>query len=256
MLSPSSPIPIKSPKSRDPAPPPTPMSSPSASEHTVPDRKGIEEVCAQAKDPAIRRRKPAFFAPFYNSVIRYLQNGRMSPPPFQVHPPRSFDFNTVWNTPPLFIDTNITFHDPPEIETTFESVLFRINLYPDAALRLFMDQPDLVLTPETTLIFRKFDAKHNRYLIEYCQWIDNHKAYLKVVGLTEEGERHRFDDPYFPSFILIIPVCLIGHLPILSIAHDYINAEAYNSVYKDGDGNRILCKICGLRNSVPIPVPA
>ena len=80
-----------------------------------------------------------------------------------------------------------------------------------------MDQPDLVLTPETTLFFRKYDIKRNHYLIEYCQWIDNHKAYLKVVGLTAEGERHRFDDPYFPSFILIIPVCLIGHLPILSI---------------------------------------
>ena len=187
-----------------------------------------------------------YFYPYRQAVSQCFRNGRMQSPLFRAFPPRdvSADLTDIWKIDPTIIDSSIVLRQGPDIETAFEDTPFRVQLFPSDALNLLNQGQLFPLNPSTTFVFREMDAKDNRYLIDYCQWIYNHRAFLKVSGITSEGTRIRSDDPWFPSFIFMIPVCLIGNIPILSGVFPYIRAEAYSPWYANSEGEMIKCRIC------------
>ena len=187
-----------------------------------------------------------YFYPYRQAISLCFRNGRMQSPLFRAFPPRdvSADLTDIWNKEPTIIDSSLVLRQGPDIETAFEDTPFRVQLFPRDALNLLNQGQLFPLNPSTTFVFQEMNAEDNRYLIDYCQWIHNHRAFLKVSAITSKGTRIRSDDPWFPSFIFIIPVCLIGNIPILSRVFPYIQAEAYSPWYANSEGEMIICRVC------------
>jgi hypothetical protein len=153
---------------------------------------------------------PSFFFTFYhqfftNETIPFepIEDETQLPLPFRTYNHPTFTkWDDIWNTPPIELDTDII--PNPTIDFLFQSVLYRLSL--DSTY--FFNQEFCTIRQGTTFTFKGYDHKDVRFVVEWLQWTHEHSAYLKVVAMTANGQHIPYFDPDYPSFILIIPLCL------------------------------------------------
>lgn len=180
--------------------------------------------------------------PSFTDLFRLpLDNKPKTFPPFQVYEPPFFqDLKSLWKVPPIIL--NGTRIPRPILEPQFHSASYRLHLYPDNIADI---DRNLLIKQGTTIVFS--DTRNLpswfRFVVEWCQWVENHMAYLKVVGISVTGERYPYDDPQYPSFILVVPIC-ITHVPIPPSSFHYLNISAYQESLKPSNGGPNSCKIC------------
>ena len=114
------------------------------------------------------------------------------------------NWNDIWAKPPLSLDPELI--DNPTIEFAFHSTLFRLRL--DSFYFTGINK-DFRIRQGTTIEFKGYKNPDIRFIVEWCHWIDRHNAYLKVVGIDLEGHFFPPTDPDFPTFMLIVPECLV-----------------------------------------------
>jgi len=151
---------------------------------------------------------PSYFKTFYDHLYLSLD---YIPSQFTLEAPLPFPFlsyrhpfwtgrEEVWNRPPLIID-------PEEItllpESIFQHALFRITL---SAKYLSNVIDVLPISQGSTITFRGYPSSERRHVVEWCQWIKEDLAYLKVTGITHLMHPIPHNDPYHPSFILVVPL--------------------------------------------------
>ena len=64
-----------------------------------------------------------------------------------------------------------------------------------------------VISQGNTFVFKGHTNPYVRHIVEWCQWQDQDRAYLKLVGMTASGRFFPYNDPNHPSFILVVPRC-------------------------------------------------
>ena len=159
-------------------------------------------------DKARSTPEPSYFNTFYNhlySSINYI------PSQFTLEAPLPFPFlsyrhpfwtsqNEVWDRIPLVIDPDeIT----PLPESLFQNTFFRITLSAEYLSNVIDVLP---ITQGSTITFRGYPSLERRHVVEWCQWIKEDLAYLKVTGITHRMHSIPYNDPYHPSFILVVPL--------------------------------------------------
>jgi hypothetical protein len=170
--------------------------------------------------PTSQRENPTSHLPSYFSYIYYELYIQNNITPDQItmeersHPtlrtyehPRWINWDNIWNTSPIvFNPDNITI----EIENTFHSALYRVTTSSES----IVDLPNFVTFRQgTTITFKGFESPYDRHIVEWCQWMDDHTAYLKVIGIRPSGVPIPWNDNDYPSFILEVPAC-IANVPI------------------------------------------
>ena len=163
-----------------------------------------------AKEKA-RREISSFFYPYYlvlsdrlRAPASQLGPEFLTPPPFRTYPHPSFSNEEIWETPPLPLVLN-----PNELpsmfpEISFHSALFRINFTSSDYLdKISFEFP---LRQGSMIVFQGYNNTQHRHVVEWCQWIQEGQAYLKVVGIDRDLKFVSYNDPCFPSFILIVPI--------------------------------------------------
>ena len=126
-----------------------------------------------------------------------------TPPPFQTYPHPLFpNKKELWNISPMILDPSRL----PDLfpEATFHSALFRLDLTSTD----YLDKVPFIfpLRQGSTIVFQGFENTQTRYIVEWCQLIQEGRKYLKVTGLDRSFNFIPYNDPYFPSFILILPI--------------------------------------------------
>jgi hypothetical protein len=117
-------------------------------------------------------------------------------------------WNTIWKSKPFVLDPiNIPV---PVIESTFHGALLRIQLTEE-----HLPPTAPLLIQGTTIVFEGDEFSDNRYVVEWCEKIENQNAYLKVVGMDKNRYPHPYNDPRYPTFILVVPSCrsAVAHQP-------------------------------------------
>ena len=140
----------------------------------------------------------------HETIPRRLESERDSPPTFQTYEhPFWFDWKTVWDKPPVMFDPIHVFKITAE--NAFHSALFRLSITGNCII----DRSNFVAFQQgTTIAFKGYDYSFARHIVEWCQWTDDHIAYLKVVGIDSSGRTFSWKDPDYPTFILEIPACI------------------------------------------------
>jgi hypothetical protein len=190
----------------------------------------------------------SYFFQFYNKFISNTDSRALKPIPTNKLPlnrreyehPKWGNWETIWSTPPIILHSPIIWD--PIIETQFESTLFRLRLTSEYLAGM---HNGLILQQGTTLAFSGYDHSSARFIVEWCQQISysNHDAYLKVVGIDVTGKYFSYNDPDFPSFILIVPICTV-QVPYPTPAI-YLNHPISTRSLKEKKENCKVCWLCG-----------
>jgi hypothetical protein len=114
------------------------------------------------------------------------------------------DWNEIWAAPPMTIATELVYN--PSLEPVFKSALFRLTIT-SSYFRITKDET--IFRQGTTLEFDGFNHTQTRFVVEWCQRVNIHDAFLKVVGFYSDGTPRPYSDPDFPSFILKVPLCTV-----------------------------------------------
>jgi len=225
----------------------TPASSPTTTGVPIEEELArLGKECLPKREPAVYTRPPTYFSPYRHIITNDFHEGQVQALQFKSYPLRDVTeiFDELWANEPTIIDTTKVLNYQPEAESFFEGIPFRVTAHLRDAWTLCQSTELFPLHQASTFVFRKQDVDHTRYFVEYCQWIQDHKAYLKVSGLTAKGEKVPPTDPSFPSFIFIVPACLIGWIPIEPTIQGIITREPWSSIYVDSDGKEVPCMIC------------
>jgi len=210
---------------------------------SLPEPNPVSKKQGRSYSEAAKTQPHPFLSPYFNLLKTAITI--LSPQIFNQifktshtheHPPFVKDWERIWTTPPILIDPSKL--DGPILETEFFMNIFQLQLQPDDVL-----DPCHHFSQGTTIIFKGFDIPDIRYIVEWLRWIDNHQAYLQVVGINSRGEAFSYDDPNFPSFILKVPVC-VTNVPYLPSAIRSEKESAWDNLYLDCNGNPLHCKIC------------
>lgn len=181
-------------------------------------------------------------ASFYEPPDLPLHDERLTGPlvQYKVYPHPSFEKNwkKIWAAPPIIISRLRP--RTPAIEDKFEAAQFRLYFSADDINHIYQQAP---FVQGTTLIDHQTSPPYARFIVEQCQWVHNHQAYLKVVGISKYGMTFPYDDPVFPSFILVVPVC-VCQVPIPDEIAPFIRDEEYSAVYTGSEGRPTLCRVC------------
>jgi hypothetical protein len=160
-------------------------------------------------------------------------------------PPQWENWEEIWSQPPYEINTPHIIN--PYIEYQFRSTLFRVNV-PSTYFYLH-SLSTKIIEQGTTIIFKGHNNEHARFVVQWCQWIHEHEAYLKVVGVDSTGKTFPYSDPDFPTFILVVPVCRTDvPFPSADILHEpkpFLTAEEGYQRFKAGHRDIKLCWACG-----------
>ena len=162
--------------------------------------------------PEAKEEFASFFFPYYQQYTSPM--GRLPHKPVDqetetLAPFRAYNgpawanWSEIWNQPPIELDIQDV--SPPEFEFLFQFTLFRLSLQPSY---LATTQEKFAIRQGTTFTYKGYDHEDVRFIVEWLQFIHEHNAYLKVVATTSDGKRIPYSDPDFPSFILIVPLCL------------------------------------------------
>jgi len=164
-----------------------------------------------------RKEIASYFYPFYQDLHERLgtkapptQLGHQfnAPPSFRSYPhPRFSNKVETWTAPPLVLDPSEIPNPTPE--PVFHSALFRFDL--TSAID-YLDKVsfDFPLQQGSLIVFRGFNNVRFRHIVEWCQWTHGERVYLKVTGLDHDFNFVPYNDPYFPSFILILPIRFVN----------------------------------------------
>jgi hypothetical protein len=155
----------------------------------------------------------SYFFPFLQQIIsKFDQFPKLSfinesTLPLEYHSsihPKWTNWNEIWSTPPIIINTS--FSSKPIFEFMFQSALFRIQL---SSAYFLHTREKRKIRQGTTFVFKGYEDSEVRFVVEWCQMVNHHDAYLKLVGMNDEGGLFPWSDPDFPSFILIVPFCIV-----------------------------------------------
>ena len=169
----------------------------------------LENEKPESTTPANSEREvPAsYFAPYVSdlcssasSVPLRLDLESLSSPEFRTydHPTWS-DWSALWMIDPYEFDPE--YLPFPSYETDFHGALFRLTL--ECSDRV---PRHLTIYQGTSFVFKGYDNPFVRYIVEWRQLTINNYAYLKVVGMRVCGYPYPYNDPIYPSFILVIPM--------------------------------------------------
>ena len=152
----------------------------------------------------------SFFFPYYQQYFNYeglsiepIEDESKLPLQFRTYDhPAWNNWDEIWKTPPIELDTNII--PNPEVEFLFQSSRYRLQL--DSSY--FKNKRYCTIRQGTTITFKGYDHQDVRFVVECLQWIHEHNAHLKVTAITSNKICLPYNDPDYPSFILIVPLCL------------------------------------------------
>jgi hypothetical protein len=193
----------------------------------------------------------SFFFPYYQHyfheglLFKPIENESILLAPFRTYDhPIWNDWEEIWNASPLQLDVDII--PDPTIEFTYQSALFRLHL--DSAYFMFTEETRWI-RQGTTITFKGFNHEDVRFVVEWLQRIDEYDAYLKIlkiVAMTSNGSIIPYSDPDYPSFILIVPSCLV-RVPTPSPDITIHHARLFHLIGQDiGNGEDIrYCFACG-----------
>ena len=101
---------------------------------------------------------------------------------------------TLWNKPPLRLDD----YEPtsPIWELEFEAIPFRICVQNNNLPGVYRGQ---------VVNYGESNSNEQRYMVEYCQLVQNEVAYLKIVCRDKHQNVFPPYHPDFPAFMLLIP---------------------------------------------------
>ena len=125
-------------------------------------------------------------------------------PTYQTYPPPTW-IQHLSNPlePPLMLDPSRI--PAPTDESTFRTSLFRLDLSQSPHLLSLLT---CHLRQGTPVYFKGFEYEEGHHIVEWCQLVEDDRAYLKVVGWRRDRTRYPYQDPLYPSFILVIPASL------------------------------------------------
>jgi len=116
------------------------------------------------------------------------------------HPRWSFsEWYNIWESKPIMLNPSII--PPPTIEETFHGALLRVHL-----THRHLSTTTALFAHGTTIAFEGDDRSQARYVVEWCERIEDNIVYLKVVGMDRLQNPYPYNDPNFPAFILAIPL--------------------------------------------------
>jgi hypothetical protein len=187
---------------------------------TLPEDEYVSDSFeAQKTDKKTDADDLTYFFPFYSrlysrfeTVPLRIDKESQSALPFRTydHPIWS-NWTEIWDKPPLVLDPNQISNTTDEY--AFRSALFRLSITSKCIIRDPLT--NLSIHQGTTIVFKDYEDFGARHIIEWCQWIEDHTAYLKVVGVNSSGDPFPYNDPDFPTFFLEVPAC-IANVPIPS----------------------------------------
>lgn len=186
------------------------------------------------------------FSQYHDIVTNNSHAGQTKAPQFKSYPLCDMTkiFDKLWTEDPTVINTSEVLNCQPEGKLSFEGIPFRVTTHMHDTQTLYHSTNLFLLHPTTTFIFQKQDINRTWYFVEYCQWIQNHQAYLKVSGLTAKEEKVSPTDLLFPLFVFVIPACLIGWILIKSAMQDFIIDKLCSNVHVNSNGKKAPCTIC------------
>jgi hypothetical protein len=150
------------------------------------------------------------------------------------------NWSEIWNTPPMIIDPDLI--PDPTHEDAFQSAVFRLKIKSE----YLVTKSDMqIIRQGTTLVFKGYEDPNVRFIVHWCQWINGHDAFLRMVGVDSSGQYFPYSDPDYPSFILVVPLCLVEVPPSSTdIRLFYSLPIALDEVRLDGDQNFAFCWVC------------
>ena len=176
----------------------------------VPDKLEEMEETSQLQELSHRQYTSFFSLPLLQAYLTpetvplRVELESLSHPSFRTYDhPKWHNWYNIWNAPPITI--NASSISKPTVETEFHSALFRLRI----------SSKDLHKTPlkqGTTIEFKGFENQRIRFIVEWCQKTTAQYAYLKVTGISIFRTHSPYNDPDFPSFILVVPKSL-AHVP-------------------------------------------
>ena len=152
--------------------------------------------------------KPSYFNALYDHLYSSLD---YIPPHLTLEAPIPLPFRSyrhpfwtsreeVWNRIPLVINPEEIAQPLPE--NAFQDALFRITL----SVQYLSNVIDILpISQGSTIVFRGYPSLERRHVVEWCQWINDDLAYLKVTGITHLMHSIPHNDLHHPSFILVVP---------------------------------------------------
>jgi hypothetical protein len=144
------------------------------------------------------------------------------------------DWDAVWNAQPFELDRVAD----PTVDHSFYAAPFRLRL---TSPYLSIFHKGRTIQQGTTITFKGYENDNGRHVVEWCQWIDEHEAYLKVVGYDSTGQGYAYWDPDFPTFILIVPVCIVDvPIPFPILPYMHLDEETL----EEEERNRKICWAC------------
>ena len=139
----------------------------------------------------------------YFPAVNYLPRRPPSfelKPNFASFPPLAFSEDS-WShqltTPSVYLPSYDM--SSPILENMFKGVSFHIHVYPQKSLPIF--QRGTIITLPNTFIQQNYF-----YVVEWCQFIEDKYAYLRVNCRDRDQNVVPAYDPIFPAFILAIPL--------------------------------------------------
>jgi hypothetical protein len=191
----------------------------------------------------------SFFYPYTNrlnavcdkSPHDQIHNETILPLAFRtVEHPNGYDWSKIWNMPPKVIDADLI--PDPTREIAFQSAVFRLTIESE----YFVMKPDTqIIQQGTTFVFKGYEDSNVRFIVQWCQWINKHDAYLRVVGVDSSGQYFPYSDPDYPSFILVVPLCFVKVPPSSPDIHLYYSLPvAQDEVRLDGERKFTFCWAC------------
>ena len=155
----------------------------------------------------------SYFYQFYHYYLKGYEDTLLKPDDEDPHlipiifheydHPTWENWKEIWGRPPIVLDTK--FIENPTPEFSFKSTLFRLQLEP---IYFFGRRDEYQFYQGSTIVFEGYEDSNVRFIVEWCQWLNCHNAYLKVVGVDSSGNYFPFSDPDYPTFILLVPQCL------------------------------------------------
>jgi hypothetical protein len=211
-------------------------------------------ICQKSKLPTILEIRndtelhESYFFQFYNNIISKFDSYPFKPTPenrtlpsFRTYThPTWKNWTTIWTTPAIVLSPRML--SDPMIEPFFNSTLFRLCLPSDYISAM---HPGLTIHQSSTITFAGYEDPDFRHIVEWCQCIYRHEAYLKVVGIDSSGQRFPYSDPDYPSFILVVPAC-IAYVPSPSSSVLFNDYLLFDTGVVNGQGSfSNTCWLCG-----------
>ncbi len=181
------------------------MSCVSFFEHKRQENSELESSDESALESIITE-SSSYFRPYFfhlyssnQTVPLRLEGPSPNYPQFHIYDhPVWPNLSLLWKIDPYELDPKLI--PPPICEDECYGTLFR--LLPKFTYSM-LGAP--VIAQGSTFVFKEHTDPYVRHVVEWCQWQDQERAYLKLIGISASGHFFPYNDPDHPSFILVVP---------------------------------------------------